>query len=137
MNKLNKHVTVTAILMMSSAIVGAQTDGPYEDPNAPEDKHVLYSGGISLEERAAAPDAGTKLEFFTAGGAYLSDVHVVVEDDEGTELVDTVTEGPWLILDLPEGSYNVRASFEGEGLQSGKIQVDGTAQKYGYMLPTQ
>ncbi len=112
MNKLNKHVTVTAILMMSSAIVEAQTDGPYENPKAPEDKHALYSGGISLEERAAAPDAGTKLEFFTAEGAYLSDVHVVVADSEGTELVDTVTE-------------------------SGKIEVDGTAQKYGYMLPTQ
>jgi type 1 fimbria pilin len=137
MSKPSKRVTIAAVLMMASAMTAAQTDGPYEDPQAPDDEHVLFSGGISLEERAAAPDAGTRLEFFTASGAYLSDVHVVVEDSSGAELVDTVTEGPWLILDLPNGTYNVQASFEQDNRQSGMIEVGDTAQgQYGYMFPS-
>jgi hypothetical protein len=100
---------------------------------APEDP-VVFNGGISLEERASAPEEGTKLEFFLAGGPYLSDVHVVVADAQGNELVDTVTDGPWLILDLPDGQYNVQASLNEEQVQSGMITVDSRSEKFGYMF---
>ncbi len=103
---------------------------------APEDP-VVFNGGISLEERAAAPEEGTKLEFFVADGAYLSDVHVVVADDSGQELVNTVTDGPWLILDLPDGEYNVQASLGDDLVQSGQITVDSRAEKFGYMFPAE
>lgn len=103
---------------------------------APEDP-VVFNGGISLEERASAPQEGTKLEFFVASGAYLSDVNVRIEDQAGNELVNTVTDGPWLILDLPEGEYNVYASFEDAGEQSGQITVDSRSQQYGYMFPSE
>jgi hypothetical protein len=100
---------------------------------APEDP-VVFNGGISLEERASAPEEGTKLEFFLTGGPYLSDVHVVVADDAGHELVNTVTDGPWLILDLPDGQYNVQASLNEDQVQSGMITVDGRSESFGYMF---
>jgi hypothetical protein len=100
---------------------------------APEDP-VVFNGGISLEERAGAPDEGTKLEFFLGSGAYLSDVQVTVADAEGNELVNTVTDGPWLILDLPDGQYNVQARLDDEQVQSGMITVDSRAQKFGYVF---
>lgn len=103
---------------------------------APEDP-VVFNGGISLEERASAPQEGTKLEFFVASGAYLSDVNVRIEDQAGNEVVNTVTDGPWLILDLPEGEYNVYASFEDTGEQSGQITVDSRSQQFGYMFPSE
>jgi hypothetical protein len=102
---------------------------------APEDP-VVFNGGISLEERASAPDEGTKLEFFLKGGPYVSDVHVVVEDSSGNELVNTVTDGPWLILDLPDGEYQVHASLGDDNAQGGKIQVDSRSEAFGYMFPT-
>jgi hypothetical protein len=100
---------------------------------APEDP-VVFNGGISLEERASAPEEGTKLEFFLSGGPYVSDVHVVVADDAGNELVNTVTDGPWLILDLPDGEYNVQASLGQDQVQGGKIMVDSRSEKFGYMF---
>jgi hypothetical protein len=100
---------------------------------APEDP-VVFNGGISLEERASAPDEGTKLEFFLSGGPYLSDVHVVVADADGKALVDTVTDGPWLILDLPDGQYSVQASLSEDQVQSGRITVDSRSEKFGYMF---
>lgn len=95
---------------------------------------VVFNGGIGLHERASAPTEGTKLEFFLESGAYVSDVHVVVADAEGQQLVNTVTEGPWLILDLPDGEYSVRASFEGH-TESSWIGVSSRAETIGYMFP--
>jgi hypothetical protein len=101
------------------------------------EKPIVFNGGISLEERAAAPQEGTKLEFFLKEGAYLSDVHVVVADEAGEELVNTVTDGPWLILDLPDGQYNVQASLGEDSVQSGKITVDSRTESFGYMFPSE
>lgn len=103
---------------------------------APEDP-IVFNGGISLEERASAPKEGTKLEFFVSDGAYLSEVQVVVADIDGNEIVSTVTEGPWLILDLPDGQYNVQASIGERLTQSSQITVDSRAESYGYMFPSE
>lgn len=144
-----------ALLLLSSAAALAQ---PAVQPTAPDeiedtvqhpadearaetqriapDDPVVFNGGITIEERASAPEEGTKLEFFAQGGPYVSDVHVRVADSAGNELVNTVTDGPWLILDLPDGEYNVFASLDDGSAQSGKIQVDSRAEAYGYMFPT-
>jgi hypothetical protein len=57
-----------------------------------------------------------------------------VEDDSGNQLVNTVTDGPWLILDLPEGQYDVQASIGEDQVQSGMITVDSRSEKFGYMF---
>lgn len=92
---------------------------------------ILFNGGISLEERESAPLRGTRLEFFVSSGAYLSDVHVIVTDADGGTVVDAVTNGPWLILDLPDGTYDVNVSVDGES-HSGRFTTDGTFRSYGY-----
>ena len=126
-----EHATQTAAQTPEEAAVEEQRAATQRV--APKDP-VVFNGGISLEERASAPEEGTKLEFFLTGGPYLSDVHVVVEDDSGNELVNTVTDGPWLILDLPDGEYNVQASLGADQVQSGKITVDSRSEKFGYMF---
>ena len=119
---MSKRQSMLAMLMIASAAAVAQ--------EAP----IVFNGGISLEERASAPEEGTKLEFFLAGGPYLADVHVVVEDAAGHAVVDTVTDGPWLILDLPDGQYNVQASLSEDQVQSGMITVDERSERFGYMF---
>lgn len=99
--------------------------------------HVVFNGGVTSQARAEAPRTGTRLEFFATSGAYLSDVAVTVSDSDGNELVDTVTNGPWLILDLPAGTYNVSAGVEGYEPQSLRIEVSGTSdsQAFGFAFP--
>ena len=152
---IKRASTAALLLTMSAAAIAqpaAQATDPAEveetvqDPAdearaatqrvAPEDP-VVFNGGISLEERASAPEEGTKLEFFVSGGEYLSDVQVVVADEAGNELVNTVTDGPWLILDLPDGQYDVQASLGGGNVQSGTITVDSRSEQFGYMFPTE
>ena len=72
---------------------------------------IISNGGITIAERESAPAEGSKLSFFVRAGNYLSNVTVVVRNQAGEELVNTVTDGPWLILDLPNGSYQVIATL--------------------------
>jgi hypothetical protein len=96
---------------------------------------VVWSGGITVDERAQAPATGTKLVFFDDTGDFLANVHVIIKDTQGTVVVDTVSPGPWLIVDLPAGSYNARAEV-GEKAQGVAIVI-GTEGKpeYGFRFP--
>ena len=55
---------------------------------------------------------GLSLGFAEVSGAFLGDVTVVIQDRSGTELVNTVVDGPWFFVPLPAGSYNVKAIFD-------------------------
>lgn len=59
-----------------------------------------------------ARDYGLNLGFAEVSGAFLGDVTVVIEDRAGTELVNTVVDGPWFFVPLPAGSYDVKATFD-------------------------
>lgn len=92
---------------------------------------VLYNGGVGIGEREEAPKDGVKLEFFAENGAFVAMVDVTVKDSAGEVLVDTVTDGPWLILDLPQGQYTVHAELEDDA-ESTFIDVNTGNEKFGY-----
>ena len=103
---------------------------------AEENNYVLWSGGVSREERAEAPDGGTKLVFFVSGGNYLTGIDVSVKTRSGQELVNVSNTGPWLILDLTVGDYIVVATRGNGDLQSTTISVEtNVAAEFGCMFP--
>lgn len=72
-------------------------------------------GARSPEFRQVSDPArghGLSLGFAEVSGAFLGDVTVVIQDRSGTELVNTVVDGPWFFVPLPAGSYNVKAIFD-------------------------
>lgn len=70
------------------------------------------------------------------GGNFLSNVQVSVKDASGREIVNAVSTGPWMILNLAPGTYRVRARA-GEQAQGGTIEVTGKNQEFGYMFKAQ
>lgn len=71
------------------------------------------SGGVGLEERDAirekANDYNLWIWFARAGSGYfLADVKVSIEDARGQPVLDTVTNGPWLLVRVPPGRYTIR-----------------------------
>ena len=99
---------------------------------------ILFNGGIGADERESAPEAGTRLVFFVESGSYLSDVSVTVENMSGEELMNTRTNGPWLILDLPAGEYQIRAEVDQDRAQGGVIVVnEGKSQEFAYRFTDQ
>ncbi len=97
---------------------------------------VLWSGGISAEQRAVAPSEGTKLVFFVEGGDYLAGVNVSVKAKSGQELANVLDTGPWLILNLPDGDYVVAAQRANGDIQSAIISVEkNVTTEFGFMFP--
>jgi hypothetical protein len=106
-------------------------------PALAQDEVLVWSGGVGVEERDSAPKEGTKLVFFVESGNFLSGVKVSVKDSGGREVVNAVSKGPWMILNLPAGRYHVRASV-GEQAQGGTIDVvDGGKKEFAYMFKAQ
>lgn len=98
---------------------------------------VLYNGGVGSDERERVSVKGTRLEFFVRGGAYLAGVQVSIRDARNRELVNLVTEGPWLILDLPAGRYQLEASLAADKVLRGSFDVGDGEQQFAFMFETQ
>jgi hypothetical protein len=76
-----------------------------------------FSAGIGRAERDAAyPSFSLKLVFTAGGKPFVTGVTVTVRDDKGANVLtvssDRIT-GPWLFVDLPEGTYEVTAVLGG------------------------
>lgn len=115
---MNKSV---ALLLLSAlgSLATAQQD------------YVIFSGGVGQEERDSAPAQGTRLIFMGDAGHFVANVRVTVTDSSGKRLVDTTCPGPWLILDLPPGSYDLRAELAGKRT-GGRLTVGTGPQKVAY-----
>ncbi len=79
------------------------------------------SGGIGSDEaqamRDAAADYPLTLELAAAGGGprdeYISDARVRIRDSQGSEVLETRTDGPFLLVRLPAGTYDVDVEWSG------------------------
>lgn len=86
----------------------------------------FLSGGVGKDERDAmkqhAKAFNTHLVFADSSGKYLSAVAVRITDAKGKAVLETTTQGPWLYANLPAGSYDVAAVFQGKE-QKRRLQV--------------
>jgi len=81
----------------------------------------LLAGGITIGDRVTmrAESAGYSLWVATVAkpsGAYLADVDLRIVQSKGkASILERKMEGPWLFIALPEGSYEVSATFRADG----------------------
>ncbi|MGE5338251.1 MAG: carboxypeptidase regulatory-like domain-containing protein [Gemmatimonadota bacterium] len=80
---------------------------------------AFVSGGIGAGEIAAldAQRGKYSLWLITAAktsGAYLADVRIRITDEKKATVLQTTMAGPWLLVDLPVGRYEVEASYRGQ-----------------------
>lgn len=73
------------------------------------------SGGVGEEDLQALDieqdNHRLKMVFTTLDGTFLADIAVLVLDTKNNTLLDTRSEGPVMLLDLPSGNYQVRATY--------------------------
>lgn len=99
---------------------------PDYDPNADiillEPKEtgggITYvSGGVGDAEFAAITQMEsnftTKFMFIGEGGIYLSSVSINIANADGTPILNTVTDGPVLLINLAPGKYTIQVSSGG------------------------
>lgn len=81
------------------------------------------SGGVGSDEssaiKAVTPDYPLALEFYgkrKSGNVYLADVPVTITSNHGTVVLDASSQGPFMLVKLPPGSYTVTAQHDGKKL---------------------
>lgn len=79
------------------------------------------SGGVGTDSidrlNSLAGDFNLKLVFALTSGSYVSDVKVAIADAAGKTLLDTTSDGPWLLARLPAGNYQVVATLSGNAVR--------------------
>jgi hypothetical protein len=102
-------MALAVVAMPAGAIVRGTTDSGRD----------FVSGGVGSEEMEAINRERTRygLAVLTAAkgsGAFLSDIHVRITDAHESQVLDTVMDGPWLLVDLPAGRYTITATLNGQ-----------------------
>lgn len=92
---------------------------------AAPDEVCFISGGISGDEvsqfKSRAKEYLFEIVFVQRAAAednnrieeYLAEVQLKIKDSKGNVVVDTTTEGPFFLADLPLGKYQVAAEHDG------------------------
>ncbi len=120
------RLIVAAILVVSPAVTFGELDVHDQDG-------VPYvSGGVGSEERrmlqAMSEHFDLKLTMALTDGHFVSDVRVRIQDSYGDTLVDTVTDGPFLLAQLIPGAYTVSCREDDETVTQ-TVHIDGGRQQ--------
>lgn len=90
-------------------------------------KIQYFSAGVGQVEREATyPPFSLKLVFTAGGKPFVTGVSVVLRRSKGPALVTVSGEqvtGPWLFVDLPDGTYEMTATLGGVTQQVKNIKV--------------
>jgi hypothetical protein len=125
MNQLRWTLALVAILSLPAA---AMNDG-----RTAQDRPFV-SGGVSQDELA---ELRGKQPFFSlslltaakGSGAHLAGVRVRIVDAKGQAVLETEMDGPYLLVDLQPGKYQIEAVNEGETQKRTLTLRDGNTQR--------
>jgi hypothetical protein len=126
-------VAVTAAVLLGLGVSLAFADDYYRHNYLPQEKTeqgVDYrEGGIGEDEAQAMlqksseyPLMLTFAEYLNGKHAYTADVQVRIADQSGDPVLQTKSDGPLMLVDLPQGEYEITATYEGETKEQ-RVQV--------------
>lgn len=106
------------LVFIFTPFIATQAEERGSLPTAQSQNGVTYlSGGVGEGQaaaiKAAAANYSVMLTFADPSGAYLADVKVMISDQKGKPVLDTVSTGPMLLVDLPPGQYRLNAEYKG------------------------
>jgi hypothetical protein len=117
--KTMQRSTLAACAATLLAVTGhafAQSPGLPEVQTQGDISYV--SGGIGHDEAEALHHDESQwplaMGFFGPTSDYLADVHVRIADSKGAEVLRADSRGPYMLVKLPPGSYNVYARYKSE-----------------------
>ncbi len=115
-----------AFASVDSALPEVQTQGGVS----------FITGGIGLDESNAMKQAESKyplsmlfVEHGKPRDEYVAAVAVTVKDKQGNTQLETTTDGPYLLADLPAGQYTVSAVYDGKTENRNATVVAGKPRK--------
>jgi hypothetical protein len=110
-----------AVALLSSAFLVPVTSASGAEAIQTVGSISYVSGGVGTESQerlnSLTKEFNLKLVFAMKSGGYVSGARVTLADAGGKTLLDTSSEGPWLLVKLPSGRYRVMATFSGKTIE--------------------
>jgi hypothetical protein len=111
-------------------------------PQTQTDHGVTYlSGGVGHDEAAAMKKQMKNYPLsmiFDAGkhNAYLSNVDIAIRGKAGKVVLNTVSDGPYMLVKLPPGRYSITATEDGKTLHKDAQIKSGRDTAVNFHWPT-
>ena len=138
------NIAKSSLLLLSLALaIGATYAASNDTDAAPLVPHVygnvaVVNGGASVDEAAAmkrlAPQYRMRIVFSGGGGEYRVADHLVVTR-QGQVVADVPDAGPWVLLDLPPGQYQLRGDFKGASFKR-DVALSSSGTTVRWVLPS-
>lgn len=125
-----RRLALAALLLAGAGLMAA---AQAQLPPVQTAQGVQYvTGGFGSDAAAAFKDAKARyplaLTFAATGDdgstPYVAEVRVEIADEQGKTVLSLPSVGPFLLVDVPPGSYTVRATYEGK-TQTQQMKVTG------------
>jgi hypothetical protein len=130
MNRLSHSLSRNVIAIATIAIIALGSSTAFALTANTANGISYLTGGVTLDERQEMTDQrknfSLQLKFAAKSGRYLGDVSVNITDATGAAVFESTSDGPWLWVNLPAGSYTLKATSGGVG-QSQKISIGKNA----------
>lgn len=130
---MRNMVLVGALGALLAGPAGAQV-ADAADPVQTQNGIRYACTGVGSDSRTDPrwPGFAAKLVFAAGSGGYLSQVGTRITDGQGRQVFEVVDCGPWLLVDLPAGRYQlVATAHDGQGNTSqsrATLSVGGSGQ---------
>lgn len=126
-----KRSLSTALVVLvagAPAVAGAAAELPV--PVQQYEAVHYYSAGVGIEERRELPQLyPLKIVFRTEAGHLLCNADVTIAAGGKTVFRGQAEHGPWLIVDLPPGSYDITAVQDGASRTAKGVRLAAGAQR--------
>lgn len=112
-------LSLALVAFLMSASVQSSSASENNDAIVHSVGNVSYvSGGVGTESidrlNSLAGEFNLKLVFAMKSGEYVSGVRVVIASAKEAPLLDSTSEGPWFMVKLPSGNYQIVATLAGK-----------------------
>ena len=130
MKALSSSIIAGALIITGGSLAFAQAPMPQQQM---QNAVAYLNGGAGDEEvqfiKQSIKDYSMALAFArqaTPRAEYVAEVAVTVKDAKGQTVFDLPSSGPYLLLKLPAGSYQVTATYQGKA-QTRRVSAGNTA----------
>jgi hypothetical protein len=128
MNRVEKAAAFLISALLAASLLAFAVPGA-----GMAQKVRTLSTGVGEEARMPHKDFSLKCVFAERLGPYVAGVKVAIYDADGGKVVETFSAGPWLFVDLPEGSYRVVAQRDSGPKAAGSVTVTAGKQRSLYI----
>jgi len=130
-----RHFVIQCLMVCTGFLSGASF--AQLPPSKTQGDTTFITGGIGSDESSAMFAAAKKWSLLiemseidgSGRGVWIAGIDIRVQNAKQQSILETVCDGPLMLLNAPPGQYTVEASYQGKLLKRNVVLKEGYPQK--------